>query len=46
MSAHFSLTQELYVILQINWKYKALIMDNIDSIILVLAAADTRRLME
>lgn len=46
MSAHFSLTQELYVILQINWKYKALIMDNIDSIILVVAAADTRRLME
>lgn len=46
MSAHFSLTEELYVILQINWKYKALIMDNIDSIILVVAAADTRRLME
>lgn len=32
--------------LQINWKYKILIMDNIDSNILMGAAADTRQLME
>lgn len=41
MSAHFSFKQELYPMLQINWKYRTLIVDT-DSIILVVAAADTK----
>lgn len=46
MRAHFFFTQKLCLILKINWKYKTLIMDNIDSNILMGAAAGTRQLME
>lgn len=46
MSAHFSFKQKLCLMLKTNWKHKNLIVYNTDNIILVVAAADTKWLME